>query len=170
MLISPFADLFFQNLQLYISNEYIPHGIHDFIFQIMSSKRPGKPLCTAGYSSIYDNFKRAVLHTSIPDGERLSPHSLRHMYGVYMLNYCPNMDGGYGFPLETVRIFMGHKDIESTKKYAQKDKDLIAVELEYANKIMRESEFKSIQQIKVEVFQNGLDRAMALVEIENRLK
>jgi len=169
MLIAPFADLFFQYLELYVKHEHIHHGTHEFIFQIISPKRLGKPLFTADYSSIFENFKRALSRTSVIDQLSLSPHSLRHMYGVYLLNYFPTMDGGFGLPLESVRAYMGHKVIESTKKYARKDKDLIAIELEFANKIMVENGAKSIQQIRVEVLQTNLERAKALLELEESL-
>ncbi len=56
-------------------------------------------------------------------GGKYSPHSLRHMYGVYLLNYIPiNAEANeYGLPLIDVCHFMGHKNLESTKVYARRD-------------------------------------------------
>lgn len=62
-------------------------------------------------------------------------HSLRHSYGVYMLNYLPTPTG-IGMPIAILANIMGHSSIENTKIYARHDKEIVRTELEYANKII----------------------------------
>ncbi|KKL27833.1 hypothetical protein LCGC14_2381190, partial [marine sediment metagenome] len=51
---------------------------------------------------------------------RTTPHSLRHFYGVFMLNFIP-VEGGYGLRLPEVQKLMGHEDSSSTAHYARED-------------------------------------------------
>jgi integrase len=80
------------------------------------------------------SFKRAVKRANIPHptGGQWGLHSLRHAYGVYLLNYLP-VPGGYGLQLKDVQLLMGHKDEKTTKHYAREDRTILASKLEYAD-------------------------------------
>lgn len=135
-------DLFFQNLRMYIANEYIPDCGHDFVLQCLQGPDAGKP-----YEEVSDEGKRSLFRRlvnkidcpTLPDGSLPTGHSLRHLYGVYMLNFLP-VPGGFGLTLEQVKKLMGHKDITQTQRYARSDTVILAAQMEYADRyIMQRS-------------------------------
>lgn len=131
-LIEPFASMFWKYLREYVAKEYIPHGLHQFVFQSLKAPYRGAPYCTSKASSRQGIFKRAQLRTGLPTTIR-GPHSLRHAYGTYILNYIPRDDGGYGLELPIVKVLMGHVSIKHTAKYAKHDKDLIRSHIAFGN-------------------------------------
>lgn len=125
-----FKALFFKALHSYIqSSEFVAlqdNFENEYIFQCIERPKRGLPLLTAQHSALVKSFQRASIRAGIPmptRGGKYSPHSLRHMYGVYLLNYIPiNAEANeYGLPLIDVCHFMGHKNLESTKVYARRD-------------------------------------------------
>ncbi len=131
-LIEPFISHFFDYLEEYHRNEYIPHARHGFVFQILKGARKGAPYFTTGPKTREQVFKRA--RDLIGLSEFITgPHSFRHAYGTYVLNYCPMADGSFGVPLTTVQFMLGHTDIKATKKYAVRDSDLLSFNLLFAN-------------------------------------
>lgn len=136
LLIQPFADMFFTHLEAYLRHEYLPHGKHRFVFQYSVAGDPGRPyfLCSRPSQAEVFNLaaKKSALDAVLPNGK----HSLRHMYGVYLLNYFPRSDGTYGLPMPMVQKLMGHATQGATEKYARHDQDLIQAELEYANALV----------------------------------
>ena len=113
---------------------------HDFLFQ----KENGRPLFASGKkgksdrSNINKEFKKYLKSAGIETNNSLSPHSLRHMYGTYILNYLPINDGKtYGLAMEYVQQLMGHKSIASTEKYAIHDTKILQMQIESANKFIR---------------------------------
>lgn len=46
-----------------------------------------------------------------------SPHSLRHMYISYLVNYFPCQNGNYGLPIHKVQKIVGHTNLKSTEVY-----------------------------------------------------
>lgn len=149
LLIEPFASQFFEALTQYLRHEYIPHGRHHFVFQYDVDGRRGEPYFLAAASSRNGVLSRAINLAGIPGVE--GPHSLRHMYGTYLLNYFPRPNGDYGLPIGVVQKLMGHATQRATEKYARQDMDLIAAELGYANQMVFGSgEVKSLDQLKRE--------------------
>jgi len=129
---------FFRVLSLYLKHEYIATKKHEFVFQCLRGKRRGYPILKMSDTGFIGNFKRAVIKAGIkgppPDPSHIwTPHSLRHAYGTYMLNYIPNL-GGFGLELEEVQMLMGHQNISSTKHYAQRDRDVLIAKLEAADR------------------------------------
>lgn len=135
-LVEPFASLFWQNLELYLKHEYIPHGRHDFVFQVLEGDTRGDPYFTADHKSWEGVFKRACRLAKVPSNVR-GAHSLRHSYGTYALNYFPLPNGEFGLPITIVRIMMGHKDLKATQLYAQKDRDILRAQLIAAESFSR---------------------------------
>ena len=139
-LFEPLASLFWSELQQYLRLEFIPTDAHDFLFQKLDSVGRGQPLVDASDTAVEQSFKKAVIAADIP-GPSEAPdhvwtlHSLRHAYGVHMLNYLP-VPGGPGLKLSEVQQLMGHASIESTKKYARHTQDMLAARLEVADRIV----------------------------------
>lgn len=152
LLIQPFGDLFFEYLEKYIREEYIHHNKHTFVFQHIRGVNKGKPYFLSAASTRHEAFKKAVDIVELGDSLNQGVHSLRHMYGTYLVNYFPKSDGGYGLPIAIVQKIMGHSTMDATQKYARHDKDLMAVELEYANSLIyQKSEMNSLIDLKKKV-------------------
>ena len=87
------------------------------------------------------SFKEAVERANIrpPCNERAwTLHSLRHLYGTYMLNDYPIApeQGRFGLPLTDVQMLMGHKSIRSTEKYARRKPTHLLGELQTSDERM----------------------------------
>ncbi len=131
-LIEPFASMFFENLEKYYHEEYYPHGRHQFVFQILRRPSHGRPYFLTDTTTRQEVFDTAARKIGLPDSVS-GPHSLRHAYATYLVNYLPLINGEYGLPIGLVRVAMGHASIESTKKYAVLDKDIITAHVQFAN-------------------------------------
>lgn len=136
VLIQPFGDLFFEYLEQYIKTEYVQHNKHEFVFQHIRGKQKGKPFFLSAAATRNEAFKNATQQIGISEELNQGVHSLRHMYGTYLVNYFPKADGSYGLPIAIVQKIMGHATLGSTQKYARHDQELIAIELEYANSLL----------------------------------
>lgn len=134
LLIEPFASIFFSALVAYLRHEYVPHGRHKFIFQYSDNGLDGVPYFLAAASSRNEVFRRATKLAGVHEVN--GPHSLRHMYGTYLLNYFPRPNKQFGLPPALVQKLMGHAQIKTTMKYARYDRDLIEAELAYANQLV----------------------------------
>lgn len=149
LLIQPFGDLFFEYLEKYIKKEYVHHNKHEFVFQHVRGKEKGKPFFLSAASTRSEAFKKAVYKIGVENELNQGVHSLRHMYGTYLLNYFPKSDGSYGLPIAIVQKIMGHSTILATQKYARHDKDLIAIELEYANSLLYKEKDNQLNLIEM---------------------
>jgi len=150
-LIQPFRQEFFSALEEYYKSEYVPPKDNDsnstnptnYVFQYVESTFRGKPLVGVSDTSLNKNFKAACIRAAIPppsSGMKGWPiHSLRHLYGVYMLNDFPvNLtEGKFGLDLAEVQMLMGHKRISSTKHYARKKRQTLEHKLAYADEQMQ---------------------------------
>jgi integrase/recombinase XerD len=147
LLIDPFATWFFEALADYLRYEYIPHGRHSFVFQYDNGTDHGAPYFLVSASSRNGVLRRAV---KLAEVERIQgPHSFRHMYGTYLLNYFPRPNGTYGLPIGTVQKIMGHKHAKDTAKYAKYDMDLLNMELHHANlQLFSHGEVVSLNEFK----------------------
>ena len=165
LLIEPFASMFFANLELYLRHEYIPHGLHRFVFQYSSQRLSGTPYFLSAPSSRLEIFRGAMSSAGI-DADVSGPHSLRHGYGTYLLNYFPRLNGDYGLPVSLVQQLMGHKDVKSTLKYARHDQDLMTLELQHANAmVFRGAVPKSIVQLKLEALNAQVRKLQAELDV-----
>ena len=114
----PYRDQFFEYLREYRRNEYrLPLDGNDYVFQYLISPHYGRPLHEATDETLNSAFTSAVQRAGIPgppiDRSYVwTGHSLRHAYGMYMLN-------DVGLTEAEVQLLMGHKDISSTRKYAK---------------------------------------------------
>jgi len=139
-LFEPLRSEFFSYYELYLRYEFTPTSSHSCVFQILQGKEHGKPLREASDSARVESFKRAVRRAGVNGPESApehvwTPHSLRHMYGVYMLNYIP-VPGGFGLLDSEVQMLMGHRHIDSTKHYARHDETLLRAKLEAADRFI----------------------------------
>lgn len=143
-LIQPFRQEFFKALAEYVKEEYVPPRQDvesNLVFQYVESTRRGQPLVGVSDASLNANFKSACARAGIAppstqqDTSGWTIHSLRHMYGVYMVNDFPvnPAEGTYGLELSEVQMLMGHKRITSTKHYARKKRHALERKLARAD-------------------------------------
>jgi integrase len=128
--------VFFQALYEYQLKEADNNVNHNYVFQYLTGQERGDAYYKVSRQGFIKEFKKTVTRAQIPspviDRNYIwTPHSLRHFYGVYMLNYIP-ISTGYGFSIEEVQRMMGHKSVEVTKQYARRPAEYIQSQLEYA--------------------------------------
>lgn len=119
-------DLFYA-LQQYLCLEFVPcykPGEPAYLFQYVEATKRGQPYVDASHAALTQSFKRALRAADVPvpkEGKDWVLHSLRHMYGVYMVNDFPVNPqlGQFGLPLVDVQMMMGHASIRSTAHYAR---------------------------------------------------
>jgi integrase len=136
----PLRSLFWEALEAYIKEEFLATDTHEYLFQKIDGVDRGTPLADASDTALGKQFKAAVKRANVP-GPAEAPehvwtlHSLRHSYGVYMLNYLPR-PGGFGLRLTEVQQLMGHASVESTAVYARHDRLLLEAQIEMADTII----------------------------------
>ncbi len=136
LLIEPFASKFFESLRQYLDHERIAHGRHEFVFQYLKGNERGMPFFLSSAASRLEQFHKVCSQVGVALPSRTAAHSLRHMYGTYLLNYFPRANGDYGLPVPMVQQLMGHASIKSTLKYARYDQDLLKLEIQNANRVL----------------------------------
>jgi integrase len=144
-LFEPLKTKFFTALELYLLHEYLPTKEHEYVFQILEPSRRGVPYKNASDATRVTSFKRTVRRAGVPGPSYApkhvwTPHSLRHAYGVYLLNYLPTPNG-LGLRLEEVQYLMGHKDIKTTRGYARQGVDILRAKLLWADEQVSEVGF-----------------------------
>jgi integrase len=137
-LIYQFKEAFFEALEQYVKNEYIPPRVpgDHYIFQYVEFGRRGQPFIDASDAALAKNFRELCVNANVPvcrSGRLPTPHSLRYMYAVYMLKDFPLGNGQFGLSLVEVQMLMGHKSITTTRKYARKKKKQLQEKLEFAD-------------------------------------
>lgn len=142
-MISPWEDLFWENLQKYLETEYIPDTGHDFVFQILSGPRRGRPYFTSDRASRTRSFKKLAEKAGVPLPHSVSVHSLRHGFGMHCLNDHPTINGGIGLSLVQVNKMMAHAHLDSTRIYAKADSSRIKSELDYNRALRAEKSMKT---------------------------
>jgi integrase len=129
-------DLFYAPQQ-YLRLEFVPcyePGEPPYLFQYVDPDMRGRPYVDASHSALAQTFKRTLRRANIasPVGAKdWTLHSLRHMYGVYMVNDYPlnPKAGQFGLPLVDVQLMMGHANIRSTAHYARSKQRRLAMKL-----------------------------------------
>lgn len=153
-LMEPYKAVFFETLQAYLEREYIAHGHNQFVFQYLGGERRGKPYFLSAALTRVEIFHRACERIGVELPAGTAKHSLRHTYGFYVYNYCPNIDGGYGLPLPEVQQVMGHTCVKSTRRYARYDQDLTRLKVQYANRKVYSGEApKSVAEYQLKVLE-----------------
>ncbi|GJE36316.1 Tyrosine recombinase XerC [Methylobacterium persicinum] len=147
----PLRSVFWDALRSYLLTEYVGSaGGDDFLFKKLDGSGRGRPLVEASDTAVGKAFKAAVVRAGIP-GPAEAPshvwtlHSLRHSYGVYMLNHIP-VPGGPGLRLTEVQMLMGHARVSSTEVYARHDRILLEAQVEAANAVLFSGRSKDVQQ------------------------
>lgn len=141
-------EVFFEALANYVRREHRPVQPDLMVFQDITKSGNGRPYSLLSDKSRIAAFKRACERAGAPRkrGEKIfTPHSLRHFYGVFMLNYVP-VDGGYGLTISEVQRLMGHEDQTSTMGYAREDALILETKLQLIDQLSlgqqaNESEF-----------------------------
>lgn len=112
-LIHPFDDIFWDCLQKYLVQERLLTELHPFIFNVKNSE---VPMIThdRNLKAFTQKFKYKTCKI-LPD--EYSPHSLRHMYVSYLVNYFPCENGSFGLPIHKVQKIVGHTNLKSTEVY-----------------------------------------------------
>lgn len=133
-LIEPFASMFWIALDQYKAQVRAQRLMapvrHGFLVQ---SLKDGEPMHNS-YQSLYERFSRAAKKLT---GRSYGFHSLRHMYGYYLVNHCPDPNPHsyrkYGLELSMVQQLMGHVLLKTTKRYARQDAHLLYASMAAAN-------------------------------------
>jgi integrase len=148
--IQPFRQLFFEALERYLRDEFVAcHDPRDsaFVFQYVEEARRGQPYVNASDAALNANFRVACSRIS-DHLERLSPrrhcdwtlHSLRHLFGVYIVNDLPTGPGQYGLELAEAQTLLGQKDPRSTRKYCRKKRRTLERKLRIADETILRGE------------------------------
>jgi integrase len=123
----PYRSWFFEFLLQYRQHEYVlPRDGNNFVFQYRYGEYAGRPLREAADSTLNDAFTSVVKRAGIAGPPALpshvwTAHSLRHAYGMYMLNdFEVPGQAMPGLTEAEVQLLMGHADINSTRKYARR--------------------------------------------------
>jgi integrase/recombinase XerD len=163
-LIEPYKSLFFKHLESYFRHERNGVVSHRYVFQ---NRHNARPYFSSSRQTLINSFRRNLIRVGINDIVGLSPHSLRHSYGRYTLNYLPLSDGSYGLPLVWVKVLMGHSDISSTQIYARSDEDFIASIVAHSNQTAFSNNPPSISEVRIKYFRDEIFR---LIEQINKLE
>jgi site-specific recombinase XerC len=111
-----------------LSNEY-------YVFLKHDKKSYAEPLHLATNTTLNKAFKKAQKRIGMTTLYTL--HSLRHMYGVFMVNDFPTpWKTEDGLDVEHVQQLMGHACLESTKRYAKKKKSLLNAKMELGERML----------------------------------
>lgn len=143
-LFPPLRQKFFEALEKYLKLEFVPVtrvGEPEYLFQYVEPARRGQPLVNASDTAMIKAFKKAVNKAGVPPPDEESewaPHSLRHLYGVYLLNDYPldPRHGKYGLPLTDVQMLMGHESIRNTAKYARTKRRRLMAKLQASDEAL----------------------------------
>ena len=86
------------------------------------------------------------------------------MYAYYLVNFAPNPQGSYGFDLKTVADFLGHSSINSTKRYARRDAELLKIALSAMNYERNNNPHFTINNARIAFLEKEIER------LKNRVK
>ena len=137
--IEPFKSIFFDSIAKYLEFER-PMGLkHNYLFVTLGNNSRGKPLFTCSNSTLAYPLKKALTLIGCPlrsdDGDPYGPHSLRHFYGYWLVNFHVTAEGK-GFSLLEVRDLMGHASESSTAIYAVIDHEISKEKMRKANLVI----------------------------------
>ncbi|MDW2777957.1 site-specific integrase [Pseudomonas sp. BEA3.1] len=133
-LIEPFASHFWFNyaryrLEVTDFERKNPFAMRNkFLFKTLRDYRP----LVGSYQTVYERFRAASFKVT---GRYYGLHSLRHMYGYYLANFCPDpkRPGRFGLDIRVVQKLMGHKTLQATLRYARKDARMLEATISAIN-------------------------------------
>lgn len=165
-LIEPFASMFWIALEQYKaelrSKHYLAPVTHGFLLRNLKN---GNPM-HKGYQTLYERFSKAARRVG---GRAYGFHSLRHMYGYYLVNHCPNPNPRsaqkFGLALDTVQKLMGHKLSKTTKRYARQDAHLLQATLAAANLARLSGGPKTVLEARIAFHQQEI-KSLQLLGLE----
>lgn len=167
-MIEPFASMFWMALADYKVEEFEkqqsrPFPVsHPFLLRKLGS---GEPMCDS-YQTLYERFSKVALEVT---GRSYGFHSLRHMYGYYLVNHCPNpySDGRqFGIDITKVKVFMGHVKISTTKKYARQDAIMLESTLSAINLAKLHGGIKTVRQAQIAHLEHEIKRLKSEIAME----
>ena len=112
------------------------------------------------YQAVWERFKAAAFKIT---GRNYGFHSLRHMYGYYLLNHCPNPMNirQFGMDLKTVQHLMGHASIQSTERYARRDAKMLEATFSAINMLRMSASNFSVQHVQIKHLENEVEALKA---------
>lgn len=135
-LIEPFASMFWVTLEQYKAEEREKDekrpfpARHGFLFRNITT---GDPI-PFSYQAVLERFQKVALEVT---GQTYGFHSLRHMYGYYLVNHCvnpnPRSNRRFGLDLHLVQKYMGHASPDSTRRYARQDARMLQATISAVN-------------------------------------
>ncbi|RBL67558.1 site-specific integrase, partial [Pseudomonas sp. MWU13-2625] len=167
-MIEPFASIFWMALADYKVEEFEKQQSrtfpvrHPFLLRKLGS---GEPMCDS-YQTLYERFSKVALEVT---GRSYGFHSLRHMYGYYLVNHCPNpyCDGRqFGIDITKVKVFMGHVKISTTKKYARQDAIMLESTLSAINLAKLHGGIKTVRQAQIAHLEHEIKRLKSEIAME----
>lgn len=166
-LIEPFASIFWMHLAEYLIEEKNKDRLrggtchHSFLIRSITE---GTPMCLS-YQTLIERFQKVALKIA---GRKYGFHSLRHMYGYYLANHCPNPNPNnrraFGLDLHLVKQYMGHRDIATTKKYAREDAQMLHAAMAASNLIRMGGGPQTVRQTQIIFLKQELQRLEKLEE------
>ena len=154
-LFPPLREWFFEALEQYLNLEYVPTEDR-YLFQYVEPARRGEPLVNASDTALVKSFKKAAYRAGVPlpfDGGEYTPHSLRHLYGVYMLNDYPvdPKNGRFGLLITDVQMLMGHAKLSTTQKYARVKSQRLMQRLQASDQALLNLSQEELKLLPIEV-------------------
>lgn len=151
-LIEPFASLFWMHLADYLTEERQKDrlrgqpSLHNFLIRNLDN---GDPMCLS-YQSLLERFQKCALEVT---GKVYGFHSLRHMYGYYLSNHCPNPNPyskrPFGLDIYLVKQYMGHKYVTTTRRYAREDANMLYATMAASNLIRMNGGPQTVRQTQI---------------------
>lgn len=145
-MIQPFRQLFFEALEEYLKDEYVPcRDPRDsaFVFQYVDRDHRGCPYVNVSDAALNKNFHAAcsrisdqLRNFSLGDTSSWTIHSLRHLFGVYIVNDLPTESGQFGLEMAEAQMLLGQKDIRSTRHYSRKQRRSLERKLKIADEVI----------------------------------
>ena len=171
-LIEPFNSMFWRYFAEYIESEYKKENkrasiiTHRFVFRDL---RNGKPLLNS-YQTLYEPFHNVAKTVT---AQSYGFHSLRHMYGYYLANFCPSPyprpDQPFGLPIEQVQKYMGHSSAATTARYGRKDMFLMESMLATINMLRLENPAFSVADQRIKYLESQLKQLKLEQQKQNLL-
>lgn len=166
LLLEPYAGIFFETLELFFDKE--KNVGNNFVF----CTKEGRPLFLADYSRVVlDPFKKAAR----PIYEKLGlsmvgvgPHSLRHSYCYFMLNFVQR-NGRMGMtPHELIQL-TGHANVKSLMPYAKIALENIFEEISVAQALFEDVSGLTEAEYHVKYLERRLEEWRRLMSKEKAL-
>jgi integrase len=167
LLLEPYAGIFFETLELFFNKNH--NSGNNFLF----CTKNGRPLFLSDYSRVVlDPFKRAARPIYEALGlslQSVGPHSLRHSYCYYMLNFVQRNSRIGMTPHELIQL-TGHANVQSLEPYAKIEFENIFEEISVSNDLFEDAAGKTEAEYHVTYLERRLKEWRRLVKKEQDVK